>query len=118
MAITITEKAAEKVKSVLQEKGKPDAALRLYIQGGGCAGFQYGMSIDDAPNGSDKVFEEHGVKVVVDMKSYLYLNGAQIDWTDSLLGGGFKIENPNAISTCGCGHSFNAAGAPEGKPCH
>ncbi len=118
MAVTITEKAAEKVKSVLQEKGKPDAALRLYIQGGGCSGFQYGMSIDDAPNGNDKVFEEHGVKVVVDMKSYLYLNGARIDWADSLLGGGFKIENPNATSTCGCGHSFSAAGAPEGKPCH
>jgi iron-sulfur cluster assembly accessory protein len=109
--ISLTTTAAEKVKGILeQEKGNiPQGGLRVYVQGGGCSGFQYGMVLDEAAEG-DEVFEIEGVKVIVDPMSLRYLEGAEVDYKEDLLGGGFAVKNPNATSTCGCGHSFQAGG--------
>ena len=109
--IHLTTVAAEKVKGILeQEKANiPQGGLRVYVQGGGCSGFQYGMVLDEAAEG-DEVFEVSGVKVIVDPMSLRYLEGAEVDYKDDLMGGGFAIKNPNATSTCGCGHSFQAGG--------
>jgi iron-sulfur cluster assembly accessory protein len=107
--ISLTETAVTRVKSILeQEKASiPQGGLRIYVQGGGCSGFSYGMVLDEITEG-DQVFETSGVKVIVDPMSYRYLEGAQVDYKDDLMGGGFAISNPNAKSTCGCGHSFSA----------
>ena len=109
--ISLTDKAAEKVKGILdQEKESlPQGGLRIYVQGGGCSGFQYGMVLDEAADG-DEILELSGIKVIVDPMSLRYLDGAEVDYKDDLLGGGFAIKNPNAVSTCGCGHSFQAKG--------
>jgi iron-sulfur cluster assembly accessory protein len=110
--INITETAATKVKGILeQEKANiPQGGLRIYVQGGGCSGFQYGMVLDEAADG-DQVFETpDGIKVIVDPMSLRYLEGAEVDYKEDLMGGGFAIKNPNATSTCGCGHSFQAGG--------
>ena len=117
--IHLTETAAEKVKGILeQEKGNiPQGGLRVYVQGGGCSGFQYGMVLDEAAEG-DEVFELQGVKVIVDPMSLRYLEGAEVDYKEDLMGGGFAIKNPNATSTCGCGHSFNAGGEGGGESRH
>ena len=106
--ITITESAAERVKSILKETGKADSYLRLYVQGGGCSGLQYGLSFEENTGEKDMVAELHGVKIVLDPKSALYLAGSEVDFTDNLMGGGFQINNPNAKSSCGCGSSFSA----------
>jgi len=113
--IHLTTAAAEKVKGILeQEKGNiPQGGLRIYVQGGGCSGFQYGMVLDEAADG-DQIFEEQGVKVIVDAMSLRYLEGAEVDYKEDLMGGGFAIKNPQATSTCGCGHSFNAGGGQGG----
>jgi iron-sulfur cluster assembly accessory protein len=114
--ISITSAAASKVKGILeQEKASiPQGGLRIYVQGGGCSGFQYGMVLDDAADG-DQVFETDGIKVIVDPMSLRYLEGAEVDYKeDSLMGGGFAIKNPNASSTCGCGHSFQTEGGGDG----
>ena len=113
--ISITSAATTKVKAVLdQEKENlPQGGLRIYVQGGGCSGFQYGMVLDEVTDG-DEVFEVEGVKVIVDPMSLRYLEGAEVDYKEDLMGGGFAIKNPNATSTCGCGHSFQAGG--EGAP--
>jgi iron-sulfur cluster assembly accessory protein len=107
--ISLTTKAAEKVKGILdQEKASlPQGGLRIYVQGGGCSGFQYGMVLDEVADG-DEILEVQGIKVIVDPMSLRYLDGAEVDYKDDLLGGGFAIKNPNATSTCGCGHSFQA----------
>jgi iron-sulfur cluster assembly accessory protein len=107
--INITTAATEKVKAVLeQEKANlPKGGLRIYVQGGGCSGFQYGMVLDEVTDG-DEVFEKDGIKVIVDPMSMRYLEGAEVDYKEDLMGGGFAIKNPNATSTCGCGHSFQA----------
>ena len=105
--ITLTEKAAEEIKSLLAEQGKTEAALRVWVAGGGCSGLQYGMAIDDqdAEEG-DKVLEHLGVRILVDPLSLSYMSGSVVDYVDDALGGGFKIENPNATRSCGCGSSF------------
>ncbi len=103
--ITLTEKAAEKVKAAMEKQGKTDGALRLYVAGGGCSGFQYGLAFDKQ-NGSDHVIETHGVRVLVDERSAQYLEGSEIDYEESVMGEGFRVNNPNATETCGCGHSF------------
>ena len=103
--ISITEKAAEKVRSAMEKQGKSDVALRLYVSGGGCSGFQYGLAFD-RKNDDDNVIESHGVKVIVDQESAKYLDGSEIDYEESVMGEGFKVNNPNATETCGCGHSF------------
>jgi iron-sulfur cluster assembly protein len=107
--ITITTNAAERVKGILaqESESQPNGALRLYVQGGGCSGFSYGMAIDQAGE-DDEVFEVQGVKVIVDPMSMRYLDGAEVDYKEDMMGGGFAIRNPNAKTTCGCGHSFSA----------
>ena len=103
--ITITKAAAVKIKELVS---KEDAAcgLRMRVVGGGCSGLQYQMDLEGAPGANDKVFTSNGVKVFIDMKSALYLVDADLDYLDSLMQSGFKITNPNATTTCGCGQSF------------
>ncbi len=112
--VTLTETAAEKVSALLAQKDNPNLALRIFIKSGGCSGFSYGMALDERKD-NDAEYELSGVKVVVDEMSGQYLDGAVVDYVDSLMGAGFKIENPNATSTCGCGSSFRTAG-DGGKP--
>ena len=105
--ITLTESAAIKVKQLIAEEPDGEAAvLRLAIQGGGCSGFQYGLGFDRGTQEGDHELELHGVQVVVDPSSAQYLEGAEIDYVDSIQAAGFAINNPNAVSSCGCGHSF------------
>ena len=106
--ISVTPSAAEKITELLTEENKLDAGLRVFVQGGGCSGFQYGLMIEENGQGSgDQVFESHGVKLFIDPISIRYLNGAEVDFVDTITGGGFTIKNPNATSTCGCGSSFS-----------
>ena len=105
--ITITQTAAEKVKGLLEVEGKPEYGLRIKVVGGGCSGFQYQLAFD-APKPKDQVTEFGGIKVLVDPKSFLYLNGAEVDFVDGLMGSGFALKNPNAKGSCGCGSSFTA----------
>ncbi len=107
MAITITEKAATKVLGVFKEQSMPaDSCLRIGVKGGGCSGFNYTLDVTDKPASDDEVFEGNGVKIVVDLKSYLYLVGTEVDYDDDILKGGFVFNNPNAKRSCGCGASF------------
>ena len=103
--ISVTEKAAEKVKAAILKDGKTASALRLYVSGGGCSGFQYGLAFDKENDG-DYIIESRGVKIVVDQESAKYLDGSEIDYIESVMGEGFRVNNPNATETCGCGHSF------------
>lgn len=110
--ISMTESAATVVRNLLQEKNIPNYMLRVFVAGGGCSGMQYGMAFEANPRDGDTVMELHpGVKVVVDPMSAGYLMGANVDYVDSLMGGGFRIDNPQAVSSCGCGHSFRTAGS-------
>ncbi len=114
--VVLTEPAAVKLKEVLAEKGVADThALRVFVQGGGCGGMQYGMTFEDSPREDDEISEQFGVKVIVDPISLFYVNGARIDYVDSLMGGGFAIENPNATSSCGCGSSFRTSESHTGE---
>ena len=117
--MSVTEAAVNKVKDFAAKM--PDAsgkALRVFIQGGGCSGMQYGMAIEKEAGEFDTTIEANGVRVFIDPTSMMYLGGATIDYVDSLMGGGFRIDNPNAVSTCGCGHSFQAGGEGEGGHQH
>ncbi len=105
--VTLTPDAIKKVRSLLEKEAKQDYALRIFITGGGCAGFSYGMVFDDTIEEDDYVVEADGLKVVIDPLSAQYLKGAEIDYIDGLMGSGFTINNPNAVSTCACGHSFS-----------
>jgi len=105
--INVTEMAAGKITELLSEENKSGSGLRVFVQGGGCSGFQYGLMIEE--NGEvagDQVFESNGVRLYVDPISIRYLKGAEVDFVDTITGGGFTIKNPNASSTCGCGQSF------------
>lgn len=105
--ISISFAAAEQVKLQLEKRATPESYIRLGIKGGGCSGFSYVLRFeDDSPKDRDVVFEQHGVKIVVDKKSLVYLNGATLDWEKTLLKQGFKFVNPNEKASCGCGHSF------------
>ena len=104
--VTVTQKAAEKLKELLKEDAKENGYLRVFVQGGGCSGFQYGLMIEETPNDADQIIESSGIKIAVDPVSISYLKGAEVDYIDSVSGGGFSIKNPNASSTCGCGQSF------------
>jgi iron-sulfur cluster assembly accessory protein len=108
--INVTETAASKISELLVEEGRIGAGLRVFVQGGGCSGFQYGLMIDDGDGNAeaDQVYEVNGVKLLVDPISLRYLTGAEVDFVDNNMGGGFTIKNPNAKSTCGCGSSFSA----------
>ena len=103
--INMTDAAINKVKGYLEEEENKGKALRLFVESGGCSGFQYGLAFDDAQEG-DTELEFSGVKVIVDSRSAAYVKGADIDFVESLQGSGFKITNPNAASSCGCGNSF------------
>ncbi len=105
--IQFTEAAARKVKELLAEEGSPDLKLRVFVTGGGCAGFQYGFTFDEHVNDDDTTVEAHGVTLVIDPMSYQYLMGAEIDYKEDLEGAQFVIRNPNAVTTCGCGSSFS-----------
>lgn len=105
LRMTITKTAAEHLKEILADEGK--SGLRVFVQGGGCSGFQYGLMVDD-PQSGDSVFDGEGVSLYVDPISIRYLQGATVDYSDNLMGGGFTIKNPSATSTCGCGSSFTA----------
>ena len=106
--INVSPSAASKITELLAEEGKVGSGLRVFVQGGGCSGFQYGLMIEENGQGSgDQVFESRGVKLFVDPISVRYLSGAEVDFVDTITGGGFTIKNPNASSTCGCGQSFS-----------
>ncbi len=114
--ITLTAAAGEKIKRYLDSRGKAEGYLRVFVAPGGCSGFTYGMSVEDAPVEGDAVVESEGVKILVDPGSAEFLAGAEIDYVEGLMGGGFAIHNPNAVATCGCGSSFRTArqaGRPE-----
>ena len=104
--VTLTARAADRVRSMHAEIAEPAKLLRLFVESGGCSGFQYGMSFDE-PKVDDSVLESEGVAMLLDPASLAYLSGSQIDFDDGLHGKGFEIKNPNAQSTCGCGKSFN-----------
>ena len=103
--MSVTEAAATKIKQLLAEE-QDVSVLRVAIQGGGCSGFQYGLGFDRGPQEGDVEFEAHGVPIVVDPFSAPYLRGAEIDYLDTIQAAGFAINNPNAVASCGCGHSF------------
>jgi iron-sulfur cluster assembly protein len=104
--INITDAAATQVHGLLERQEKPGAMLRVFVAGGGCSGFQYGMTLEEEPMEGDQQFSINGVGVIIDPRSAQYLDGANIDFVDNIMGGGFKIDNPNAASSCGCGTSF------------
>ena len=105
--IHVSETAASKIAELLIEEQKSDGGLRVFVQGGGCSGFQYGLSFDEERNPDDVVFEHGGVRVVVDEVSLDLLNGSEVDFVEDLMGASFQIKNPNAASSCGCGNSFS-----------
>ena len=108
--VNLSEKAASEIKAIMEQNGGTYQGVRVFVAGGGCSGLSYGMEIcDEPPTAEDQIFETLGVKVIVDTASYEYLKGASIDFDDSLSGGGFKINNPNAAKSCGCGNSFATA---------
>ena len=104
--LSVTPVAAAKIQELLVARNIPGHALRVFVAGGGCSGLQYGMSFVDQAEEFDTLVEKDGVRLVIDPTSIMYLGGSTIDFVDSLMGGGFRIDNPNAVSTCGCGHSF------------
>lgn len=114
--INISESATDKIKELLASEESPNLFLRIGVKAGGCSGFSYGMGFDDEQKDDDKIFTIHGLKVVVDEDSSKYLFGVEIDYTDAGMGGGFSINNPNAVASCGCGSSFKVKdeeGTPE-----
>ena len=110
MGIEVTETAVREIKTIVeqQELEGDKVYLRLGVKGGGCSGFSYVLDLTEQQNESDEMFEQHGIKVVCDPKSYLYLNGTTVDFKDEVMGRGFVFNNPNATSSCGCGSSFSA----------
>ncbi len=117
--ITMTESAKTALRNFIAEEESPEVGLRVYITPGGCSGFSYGMVLEDQTDPSDEVFDQEGVRVIVDRFSSSMLDGAEIDYVESLMGAGFSVSNPNATTTCGCGHSFRTAGsAGAAQSCH
>jgi len=118
--LNVTEAALNTVRDLLVQKEVPDYGLRVFVSGGGCSGLQYGMALDAAPGEHDHVIELEDVKIFIDPSSMMYMDGATIDYEDSIMGGGFKIDNPQAVSSCGCGTSFkteDSNGAAAGASC-
>lgn len=118
--VILTENAVNMINNLLAQKEVPNHGLRVFVAGGGCSGMQYGMALEAEPRPYDHVIESGGVKVFIDPTSMMYLSNATIDYEDSIMGGGFKIDNPNASSSCGCGSSFKtegSAGAAAGGSC-
>ena len=115
--ITLTEKAATEIKGLFEQQGIENAALRVFVSGGGCSGLQYGMAIAEEVEEGDHEFEMHGVRILVDPLSVNYMTGSSIDYVEDMMGGGFKIDNPNATKSCGCGSSFSTEDGAEGGGC-
>ena len=105
--VTVTAKAAEKIQEFMKEESEHPEYLRVYVQGGGCSGLSYGMGFETKPEEDDVVIEENGVKLLIDSYSQDHLKGANVDYIESLMGSGFKINNPNVTKSCSCGHSFS-----------
>ncbi len=113
--LSLSDAAASKLRELTSDEPNPDIGLRVYVYSGGCSGFRYGMMLEEAPTADDRVMEANGVRVYVDTNSVRYLEGAEIDYVDTLMGAGFTVNNPNAVSACGCGSSFRTtedAGSP------
>ncbi len=108
--ISITDEAVSQLESFLEDQGTKGYALRVFVAPGGCSGLQYGMSVEEEVEEGDTVVEMKGVRLLVDEFSAMYLGGAEIDYVNSLMGGGFTVRNPNAVAGCACGHSFDAGG--------
>jgi iron-sulfur cluster assembly protein len=107
--VTLTDIAAEKVRGFLAQKEEANGAgLRVGVRGGGCSGFQYALALDERREG-DEVFEDHGIRLIVDEQSLRYVDGSIVDYTESLMGAGFEVKNPNVVAACGCGSSFRVA---------
>ena len=116
--VTLTDKAAAEIKAIMEQNGGQYHGLRVFVAGGGCSGLSYGMQIEEQPaTAEDQVFETGGVKIIVDGMSLEYLKGASIDFEDALQGGGFRINNPNAVKSCGCGSSFATEEGAQGGGC-
>jgi iron-sulfur cluster assembly protein len=116
--LTLTERAAEKAKALFEEKGVVNGGLRVFVVGGGCSGYQYGMALAREFEEDDLIVEHSGVKLVVDPDSAPLLEGAEIDYVDDLMKSGFTIYNPNAVRSCACGSSFSTAdGGGQARPC-
>lgn len=120
VVLTVTPAAVSIIKNLLEQRGIPNHALRVFVTGGGCSGMQYGMAFQEAAEVGDTVVSADGIRLLIDATSMMYLHGATIDYVDSLIGGGFRIDNPNAVSNCGCGHSFKSSdgqNAEQGEGC-
>jgi len=107
--VTLTPVASAKVRELLEDEGNPELALRVYVAGGGCSGLQYGMALDDSMLEGDTLVQYDDIRVLIDAESIGFLEGSEIDYMDSLMGAGFQVNNPNAASSCSCGHSFRTA---------
>jgi len=115
--VSLTDAAASKLRELTKDETNPDIGLRVYVYSGGCSGYRYGMMLEDAPTPEDNLLDVSGIKVYVDGQSVGLLQGSQIDYVDTLMGAGFTVNNPNAVSGCGCGSSFRTAeseGSPKG----
>jgi iron-sulfur cluster assembly protein len=113
--VSLTDAAASKLRELTKDETNPDIGLRVYVYSGGCSGYRYGMMLEDAPTPEDSRLDVNGIKVYVDGQSAPLLSGSQIDYVDTLMGAGFTVNNPNAVSGCGCGSSFRTAES-EGAP--
>jgi iron-sulfur cluster assembly protein len=117
--VMLTPRATGKLKEIIANQEQKDLALRVYVTPGGCSGFSYGMTFAEGIEDGDSLVEQDGVRVVVDPMSAMYLKGSEIDFVDALMGGGFALRNPNAVSTCGCGQSFKTGDqSGTAKACH
>ena len=117
--ITLSAVAVERLKELIAKQDEPDLALRVYVASGGCSGFQYGMALDSSTQDGDTAFDQAGIRLVVDEFSLQYLQGAEVDYVDGLMGAGFTVVNPNAVSSCSCGQSFDTADhAGQACRCH
>ncbi|GHO91411.1 heme biosynthesis protein HemY [Reticulibacter mediterranei] len=115
--ISVTPVAAEKVRELITQENDPTLGLRIFVAGGGCSGLQYGMTLDEEQEG-DTSISMGDFKIFIDEMSIQYISGSEVDYVDSLMGAGFTVNNPNAVSTCGCGHSFKTAeGDGEARSC-
>jgi iron-sulfur cluster assembly protein len=107
--VSLTDAAALKLQELTKEEPNPEIGLRVYVYSGGCSGYRYGMMLEDAPTPDDRILTANGVRVYVDQSSVQYLEGSEIDYVDTLMGAGFTVNNPNAVTACGCGSSFRTA---------
>ena len=114
--ISLTDRAAQEVKDILEQQGNPEGVkLRIYVAGGGCSGLQYGMALDENVEEGDQFFRDQEIDVVIDPMSLKYITGSIVDYVETPMGGGFKVENPNAVKSCGCGSSFSTEDDESGQ---